>query len=56
MGFVFRKPFSATQRLKLELKIIGAKFKELWEYNLLITGADVAAILAGTYISKGTDG
>ena len=56
MGFVFKRPISATQKLLLEMATIKSKLKELWGNNLLIDGSDVVAILANAYISKGTDG
>ena len=38
------------------MKKLGAKVKELWRNNLLVTNSDITAILAGSYISNGTDG
>lgn len=56
MGFVFKRPISATQKILLEVAAMRSKLKELWGNNLMITGSDVVAIMANAYISKGTDG
>lgn len=53
MGFVFKKPLSPVIK---ELRTIKLKLKELWGNNLVISGSAISAILAGTYISNGTDG
>lgn len=53
MGFVFKKPLSPFMK---ELRTIRLKLKELWQNNLVISSSAISAILAGTYISNGTDG
>ncbi|MBQ3433805.1 MAG: hypothetical protein IJG24_02025 [Selenomonadaceae bacterium] len=56
MGFVFKRTLSTTQKILLEMATMKLKLKELWGNNLIISGSAVSAILAGTYISNGSDG
>lgn len=56
MGFVFKRPLTTTQKILAEMATMTLKLKELWKNNLMISGSAISAILAGTYISSGTDG
>lgn len=56
MGFVYRKPLSLTQKMQAEILRMQLKLKELWGNNLVISSSAISAILAGSYISSGTDG